>query len=46
MIIVADSGSTKTDWLIGTSLKTVQRIRTQGLNPYFVNDDEVIEVLK
>ena len=46
MIIVADSGSTKTDWLIGNSLKTVQRIRTQGLNPYFVDDDEVIEVLK
>ncbi|MDG1158521.1 MAG: hypothetical protein P8N19_03450 [Flavobacteriales bacterium] len=46
MIIVADSGSTKTDWLIGTSLKTAQRVRTQGLNPYFVSDDEVVEVLK
>lgn len=46
MIIVADSGSTKTDWLIGTSLKTVQRVRTQGLNPYFVSDDDVLHVLK
>lgn len=46
MIIVADSGSTKTDWLIGSTLDDSKLIRTQGLNPFFVSDDAVIDVLK
>lgn len=46
MIIVADSGSTKTDWLVGTELKSAKKIRTEGLNPYFVNNDQLLKVLQ
>ncbi len=45
MIIVADSGSTKTDWLIGNDLKSAKRLRTEGLNPYFVNNEQLRQVL-
>lgn len=41
MILIAESGSTKTDWRIG---KTLQ-YETIGLNPYFVNSHEVTDAL-
>ena len=41
MILIAESGSTKTDWRLldekGTSF------RTSGLNPYFVDSDKIAE---
>ena len=46
MKLIADSGSTKTDWcLIGTTgeVKTVQ---TVGLNPYFLDEDDVLNILR
>lgn len=37
MIIVADSGSTKTDWaIVGDEVRRVQSI---GLNPFFFTDE-------
>ena len=39
-IIIADSGSTKTDWLIGS-----QRISTQGINPIHQDDDTILAIL-
>ena len=38
--IIADSGSTKTDWLIGS-----KRISTQGINPIHQDDDTIIAIL-
>ena len=38
--IIADSGSTKTDWLIGS-----KRISTQGINPIHQDDDAIIAIL-
>ena len=38
--IIADSGSTKTDWLIGT-----KRISTQGINPIHQDDDTILAIL-
>jgi len=39
MIAIADSGSTKTDWVIlDSDLNEVFRTSTIGFNPYFVND--------
>ena len=35
MIIIADSGSTKTDWCVVNHGKQVKRITTEGTNPFF-----------
>lgn len=34
MILIADSGSTKTDWCLCTEGRSVQRLSTQGINPF------------
>ena len=41
MILVADSGSTKCDWLIVSSNKTTTETKTMGFNPLF-HSSEVI----
>ncbi len=44
-ILIAESGSTKTDWvLIGD--KNTKRLSTQGLHPYLQGADEIIYILK
>lgn len=40
MILFADSGSTKTDWVCWDGQKTI-RFQTIGMNPYFVTDELV-----
>jgi glucosamine kinase len=43
MIVIAESGSTKTDWrIIG---KKIHSFETPGLNPYFVNADTITKEL-
>ena len=39
-LLIADSGSTKTDWLIGSD-----RISTQGINPIHQDDDTILAIL-
>ena len=34
MILIADSGSTKTDWCVAEKGMSVKRVTTQGINPY------------
>lgn len=47
MILIADSGSTKTDWrLWNPDNNEVLEYSTIGLNPYFVNSIEIASVLK
>ncbi|MDR0749940.1 MAG: ATPase [Tannerellaceae bacterium] len=41
MILIADSGSTKTEWRITDKGKSIKRILTSGMNPYFQNQDEI-----
>jgi N-acetylglucosamine kinase-like BadF-type ATPase len=42
MILIADSGSTKTDWALLTSPDTsFKLLHTQGYNPYIVNSDNI-----
>ena len=44
MILIADSGSTKTDWvLLSKDGKKVKQVRTIGLNPYFVTSEIVYD---
>lgn len=46
MLIVADSGSTKTDWRIYDKPHGIQEIETSGLNPYFLSPREITAVLE
>lgn len=47
MILIADSGSTKTDWCLIDHGREVKRIRTKGINPFFQTEDEIaVEVKK
>jgi len=41
MILVADSGSTNTDWIIINQNKIFGEFRTSGFNPYFTNGNEI-----
>ncbi len=44
MIIVADSGSSKTDWLVYAH-REIKSICTPGINPYFLNAQEITKIL-
>ena len=43
MILLADSGSTKTDWCLVTDGKPVLHVCTKGTNPFFQTTDEISE---
>jgi len=42
MILIADSGSTKTDWILTTGDKINKQITTVGYNPYYHKGDSLI----
>lgn len=47
MLLIADSGSSKTDWkLVKDEGTTVATIKTQGLNPYFLTVEEIATIIK
>ena len=46
MILVADSGSSKTDWLLSKPGQSPKEFRTPGLNPYFLTEKEIVKVLQ
>ena len=46
MILIADSGSTKTDWRLIDENKQIQQFSTQGINPYFNTTEQIAGVLK
>jgi len=46
MILIADGGSTKVDWCVSTQGNQLQRITTHGINPYFLSEDEIGEVIR
>lgn len=48
MIVVADSGSTKTDWAFVDSDKSFPTLRfsTKGLNPYYIDTQHAIDVIR
>jgi len=41
MILIADSGSTKTDWRIINSKGEINQAKTQGFNPYYQKYEEI-----
>ncbi len=46
MILLADSGSSKTDWLVVENNQLVSTIETPGINPFFQQSDEIEKKLK
>ena len=46
MILVADSGSSKTDWLLSDTESEPKAFRSVGLNPYFLNQQEITKILQ
>ena len=47
MLLIADSGSTKTDWrLVDEEGKTVAKTKTEGLNPYFLSAPKIAAIVK
>lgn len=45
-LLVADSGSTKTDWLLhDTTEHTTQRFQSSGLNPCLMDDSQIVSRL-
>ncbi|MDR2469485.1 MAG: ATPase [Tannerella sp.] len=41
MILIADSGSTKTDWCVVDDEKLVQSVETKGINPFHQSEEEM-----
>lgn len=45
MKLIADSGSTKTDWRLIAPNGVIQQVKTSGLNPYFTSDEAFCEAI-
>ncbi|HEX2969178.1 MAG TPA: ATPase [Bacteroidales bacterium] len=46
MILIADSGSTKTEWRLTGNGITGKSVFSAGINPYFINTDEILNLLE
>lgn len=46
MILIADSGSTKTDWCLVEHGQLVQQISTKGINPFFQTQNEISQEIE
>lgn len=45
MILIAESGSTKTDWVLIDDSRIESKFATEGLNPVYKNDSEIRSVI-
>ena len=45
MILIADSGSTKTDWALQSESGATERFHTQGINPFHQDRTVIAEIL-
>ncbi len=46
MILIADSGSTKTSWILSDGEKIIKNITTIGYNPYYHEGDSLLDSMK
>lgn len=46
MLLIADSGSTKTAWRLADDNKKIYHFLTDGLNPYFKSQGEIVEEIE
>ncbi len=46
MLLIADSGSTKTEWRLIDDKNKIYQAYTQGINPYFVSWNDISKILE
>lgn len=46
MILIADSGSTKTEWAIVKGDELIQKLKTGGINPFYQTELEIASLIK
>lgn len=46
MILIADSGATKTDWCLGTSDTECRWIQTEGINPFHQSEETIRNIIQ
>jgi len=46
MILIADSGSTKTDWRLMDKNHEISQVKTKGFNPYYQQLDEMVREIE
>lgn len=45
-VLIADSGATKTDWLLARNGEIVKRFSTKGISPVYQSQEEIAEEIK
>ena len=45
MILIADSGSSKTDWILIKDNQLIENIVTPGINPFFQQTEDIVKML-
>lgn len=45
MILIADSGSTKTDWCYGTEITNCKIVQTEGINPFHQPEEKIRSII-
>lgn len=45
MMLIADSGSTKTDWRFIDEQNKIHQLKSSGLNPFFLNENQITEII-
>ncbi len=45
MLVIADSGSSKTNWRIISQGKTVLDYTTEGINPYLLDESQILQII-
>jgi len=46
IVLIADSGATKTDWCVVKDGEMSRRIKTQGINPFHQREEDILKVLE
>ena len=46
MILVADSGSSQSDWMLALPADKTLSFTTKGLNPFFVNEKDIAKIIQ
>ena len=46
MLLVADSGSSKADWILSVSDTEAIPFRTSGINPFFLSEKDIIKIFQ
>jgi glucosamine kinase len=46
MILIADSGSTKSDWRLIDEKQKIHQFSTQGINPYFQDAEQITQIVR